>query len=170
MIACRLALTINVLVAVSGLAVADDPRVRLRVVGDVANPVDLTAEAFARLPRQTVRARGPDGNEATYEGVPLIELLQMAGLKFGQELRGPALANHLVVEASDGYRAVFALPELDPAWTDRLILLADRKDGRPLDSKDGPLRVIVPGEKRHGRWVKQVVSLRVGRADQAGRP
>ena len=48
---------------------------------------------------------------------------------------------YLVVEAADGYRAVFALPELDPAFSDRVILLADRRDGKPLDGKEGPLRV-----------------------------
>jgi DMSO/TMAO reductase YedYZ molybdopterin-dependent catalytic subunit len=116
------------------------------------------------LPRQTVRAKGPDGMEAAYEGVPIVEVLQTAGVKFGHDLRGPALATYLVVEAADGYRAVFALPELDPTCTDRVILLADRRDGKPREAKDGPLRVIVPGEKRHGRWVKQVVALKVGRA------
>ncbi|MFO0893059.1 MAG: molybdopterin-dependent oxidoreductase, partial [Isosphaeraceae bacterium] len=65
---------------------------------------------------------------------------------------------------ADGYRAVFALPELDPDFTDRPVLLADRRDGRPLPGKDGPLQVIVPSDKRHSRWVRQVVALRVGRA------
>jgi hypothetical protein len=93
----------------------------------------------------------------------LVELLKAAGVKFGQDLRGPALATYLVVEAADGYRAVFALPELDPAFTDRVVLLADQRDGKPLGGNAGPLRVIVPGEKRHARWVRQVKSLKVGR-------
>jgi hypothetical protein len=96
--------------------------------------------------------------------VPLVELLKTAGVKFGQDLRGPALATYLVVEAADGYRAVFALPELDPAFTDRVILLADRRDGKPLDEREGPLRIVVPGEKRAARWVRQVVALKVGRS------
>ena len=50
-----------------------------------------------------------------------------------------------------GYRAVFALPELDPDFNDRVILLADRRDGQALSAKDGPLQIIVPGEKRHSR-------------------
>ena len=94
----------------------------------------------------------------------LVELLKSAGVKFGSDLRGPALALYLVVEAADGYRAVFALPELDPATTDQIILLADRRDGKAIDAKEGPLRVIVPGEKRRVRWVKQVITLKVGRA------
>lgn len=74
------------------------------------------------------------------------------------------MALYLVVEASDGYRAVFAMPELDPAFSDRVILLADRRDGRPLPDQAGPLQVIVPGEKKHARWVRQVIRLRIGRA------
>jgi hypothetical protein len=56
---------------------------------------------------------------------------------------------------------VFALPELDPGFTDRVILLADKGDGHPLDGKEGPFRIIVPGEKRMARWVRQVTILRV---------
>lgn len=139
-------------------------RVVLGVAGDVPRPLKLTISEFARLPRQSVRAKDHDGKETEFEGVPLVEILKAAGLKFGQDLRGPALATYLVVEASDGYRAVFALPELDPAFNDRVVLLADRREGKPLAGKEGPLRVIVPGEKRHSRWVRQVVALKVGRS------
>jgi DMSO/TMAO reductase YedYZ molybdopterin-dependent catalytic subunit len=140
------------------------PPVVLKVGGEVPQALELTAEALAKLPRQTVRVKESDGKEVAYEGVPLVEVLQAAGLKFGHDLRGPALAKYLVVEAADNYRVVFALPELDPASTDRVILLADRRDGQPLDEKHGPLQVVVPGEKRHSRWVRQVVALKVGRA------
>ena len=68
-----------------------------------------------------------------------------------------------IVEASDGYRAGFALAELDPAFTDRVILLADHRDGKALAAKEGPLQIIVPGEKKHARWVRQVIRLKVGR-------
>jgi DMSO/TMAO reductase YedYZ molybdopterin-dependent catalytic subunit len=134
------------------------------VKGEVEKPLELTAEEFAKLPRQTVHAKDHDGKEADYEGVALVELLKAAGVKLGQELRGKALASYLVVEASDGYRAVFALPELDPGFSERVILLADRRDKKPLDDRHGPVQVIVPGEKKHARWVRQVVTLKIGHA------
>jgi DMSO/TMAO reductase YedYZ molybdopterin-dependent catalytic subunit len=134
------------------------------VKGEAERPLELTAEEFAKLPRQTVHAKDHDGKEADYEGVALVELLKAAGVKLGQELRGKALASYLVVEASDGYRAVFALPELDPAFTERVILLADRRDKKPLDDRHGPLQIVVPGEKKHARWVRQVVALKIGHA------
>jgi DMSO/TMAO reductase YedYZ molybdopterin-dependent catalytic subunit len=136
----------------------------LSVDGEVPRPLKMTAPEFARHPRRTVRAKDHEGKEADFEGVPLVELLRSSGVKFGQDLRGPALATYLVVEAADGYRAVFALPELDPAFSDRVILLADRRDGKPLAGKEGHLRVIVPGEKRHARWVRQVTALKIGRS------
>jgi hypothetical protein len=81
----------------------------------------------------------------------------------GEQLRGKNMALFLLVEAADGYRAVFALPEIDPAYTDRIILLADRRDGKALSATEGPLRIIVPDEKRHARWVRQVVGLKIVR-------
>ena len=65
------------------------------------------------------------------------------------------------MDAADGYKVVIALPELDPEFTDRVILLADKANGHPLDTKDGPFRIVVPGEKRMARWVRQVTTLKV---------
>jgi hypothetical protein len=136
--------------------------VLLIVDGQVSRPLALTAGGFGRLPRQSVRAKDTDGTEAQFEGVAVAEVLKAAGMRFGNDLRGPALANCLVVEASDGYRVVFALPELDPMFTDDVVLLADRRRGKPLSAKEGVLRVIVPGDKHHARWVRQVVALKIG--------
>jgi DMSO/TMAO reductase YedYZ molybdopterin-dependent catalytic subunit len=143
---------------------AGEPRTIVSVKGEVERPLELSVETFGKLPRQIVHAKDHDGKEADYEGVALVEVLKSAGVKFGQDMRGKALANYLVVEASDGYRAVFALPELDPAFTDRVILIADRRDKQPLDQRHGPLQIIVPGEKKHARWVRQVITLKIGKA------
>lgn len=137
--------------------------ISLNVSGEVERPLKLTAADLAKLPHRSIRAKGHDGKEAEFEGVPVIEVLKLAGVKFGEDLRGKNLALYLVVEASDGYRAVYALPELDPAFTDKLILLAEKRDGKPLDEKEGPLRIVVPDEKRQGRWVRQVTGLVIKR-------
>ena len=84
------------------------------------------------------------------------EVLKSAGVKFGKELSGKALANYLLVESADRYRVVFALPELDPAFTDAIVLLADHRDGKALDEREGKLRLIVPHERGtrdgRGKW------------------
>lgn len=74
------------------------------------------------------------------------------------------------MDAADGYRAVFALPRLDHAFTKRVILLADRRDGKALSVMEGPLRVVVIDEKRQGRWVRQVISLSIRRARESKFP
>ena len=136
----------------------------LSVGGEVEHPLKLTAADLAKLPRRTVRAKEHDSKEATFEGVELGEVLKLAGVKFGEHMRGKSLALFLVADAADNYRAVFALPELDHAFTDRVILLADRRDGKPLATSEGPLRIVVPDEKRQARWVRQVSSLTIRRA------
>jgi DMSO/TMAO reductase YedYZ molybdopterin-dependent catalytic subunit len=140
-----------------------EAKILLQVVGQVAHPLSFSKEQFAKLPRHTVRAKGHDGVESQFEGVSVIEILAKAGVPTVQDLRGPAMAHYLVVEASDGYRATFAVAELDPAFTDRVILLADHRDGKPLSTQSGPFQIIVPGEKKHARWVRQVITLKVGR-------
>jgi DMSO/TMAO reductase YedYZ molybdopterin-dependent catalytic subunit len=143
---------------------APPAKASLRISGEVERQLTLGAEDLAKLPRRSVRAKDHSGKESEFEGVPLVEALKQAGVKFGEGLRGKNLELYLVVEAADGYRAVFALPELDPAYTDQIILLADKRDGRAMDAKEGPLRVVVPDEKRHARWVRQVTGLVVKRA------
>ncbi|MDR3749834.1 MAG: hypothetical protein P4M04_17080 [Acidobacteriota bacterium] len=66
-----------------------------------------------------------------------------------------------MVEPIDGYKVVFALAEVDPAFATREILVADKRDGKPLDAKEGPLRIVAPGDKRAARWVRQVTTLRI---------
>jgi DMSO/TMAO reductase YedYZ molybdopterin-dependent catalytic subunit len=139
-----------------------DSTIILKVEGELPTPLNLTQKDLDALPRHDVTARSHDGKESRYEGVLLHDVLQKAGVTSGVELRGAALTLYLSVEAADGYRAIFTLPEIDPAFTDRTILLADRCDGSPLTTREGPIQVIVPGEKRHARWVRQVTKLRVG--------
>ncbi len=97
----------------------------LKVDGEVTRPLSLSASDISKLPRRKATAKDHDGKSVAFEGVALVDLLKSAGVEFGEKLRGKNLALFLVAEASDGYRAVFALPELDPAFVDQEIILAD---------------------------------------------
>jgi DMSO/TMAO reductase YedYZ molybdopterin-dependent catalytic subunit len=145
-------------------AQSTSPEGLLTVVGEVATPLKLTRADLDKFTRHTVRAKDHDGKDYNYEGIAIIDILQKAGVKFGDALRGKALATYLLVEATDGYQAVYSLPELDSSTNERLILLADRQDGAAFDAKVGPLKIIVPGDKTHARWVRQVKSLTIARA------
>ena len=121
----------------------------------------FTEQDLGSLPRATVLVTEQNGQQSTYEGVRVGDVLKSLGLEFGHALRGPRLADYLLIDAADGYRVVFALPELDPEFSDRVVLLADRCNGAPIPAKDGPLKIIVSDERRHARWVRSVTHLTV---------
>jgi DMSO/TMAO reductase YedYZ molybdopterin-dependent catalytic subunit len=135
----------------------------VQVGGEVPRPFILGGEELLKLPRAAVHAKDRDGKEVTFSGVPLFEVLQAAGLKFDPATmpsRG-AVAAYVVIEAKDGYRAVFALAEIDPTEASQTILLAEDKDGQPLSPQEGPWRIVAPSDKRPARWVRQVTAISV---------
>jgi DMSO/TMAO reductase YedYZ molybdopterin-dependent catalytic subunit len=155
-------------VLVAGLAClparADEPAPPgvLEVRGEAGKPLSLSVKEWAKLPRDKVEIKGPGDQVSIYEGVPLVEVLRLAGVAFEEHPRGRGSA-YVLVEGADGYRAVLALAEVDPKVADRVFLLADRLDGKPLPDGAGPRRLIVPGDKVPVRWVKQVVLVAVQR-------
>lgn len=144
-------------------AAADAPLPVLRVVGLDGNEVRITADQWAALPRESLDAIDHGGSPAHFEGVSGREVLKLAGAPLGKELRGANLAVYVVAEAADGYRVVYSLSEFDSGFKDATILVADKKDGKALSAEEGPLRIVVPGEKRPGRWTRQLIVLRMGK-------
>lgn len=108
-----------------------------------------------------MKATGHDGIPATYRGVRMSDVMALGGLTFGGTLRGPRMATYVVASASDGYRAVFAMPELDPGFRDGGIYVVDQKNDSALSAEEGPYRVVVPDEKRPARWVREMTGLTV---------
>jgi hypothetical protein len=132
----------------------------LQITTTDGHSTTLAAAQIAGLPHVTVNVKDHD-TPAQFEGVPLATLLSSAGVQLGDKLRGARLTEVLMVEASDSYKVVFALAEVDPAFATREIILADKRNGKPLDAKEGPLRIVAPGDQRPARWVRQVIALRV---------
>ena len=144
-------------VVVQSLLVAGQ---QLTVQAEGGKQTVLSRADIEALPR--VKAViGSDADSATFEGVALKAVLEKAGIGFAETMKGKRLASCLLVEAADGYRVVFALPEIDPAFTDKQVILAFLKNGKPLDAKEGPYRIVIPDEKRMARWVRQVTTLKV---------
>jgi hypothetical protein len=132
----------------------------LQVIHADGQTTTLSAVQIASAAHVTVSAHDHDG-DAQFAGVPLSTVLSLGGIQLGDALRGPRMAEVLMVEAADGYKVAFALAEADPAFATREIILADKRDGKALDAKQGPLRIVAPGDKRPARWVRQVTTLRV---------
>jgi DMSO/TMAO reductase YedYZ molybdopterin-dependent catalytic subunit len=139
------------------------PAAVLAVEGDIPSPLSLTADDLAKMPRETASVPAPDGAKIVYEGVTLLAVLQKAGAPFGKQLRGKVLSTYVRAKAMDGYQVIFTLGELDPDFGNETILLADKRDGKPLPDKQGPLRLVCPNDKEGARSVRMLETLEVVR-------
>jgi len=136
-----------------------------KIGGAVATPLDLTAADLKAMPRKTLRVDNAHSKKTeVYEGVLVEDLLQKAGVPQGEQLRGPAMATYVLVEAADNYRVLFSLAEFNSSFMDSEIIVADTLDGAPMPAALGPFRLVAPHEKRPARWVEMVKSLTVVRA------
>jgi len=159
MFAMKLALALVLLAPLPG----QDADAKLIVAGDVSTPLTLTKADLAKMPRTSVSVKGEGDEEATYEGVLLYEILKQAGAPLDKQLMGKALASYVLAEARDGYQVVYTLTELDPSFTSNKIIVADTVNGKPLFQYQGPLRLVVPGEKKGARSIRMLEKITVVR-------
>jgi len=119
----------------------------------------LSFERLAALKQITqhvgfLTGQGEQQNEWT--GPLLWDVLAASGvadaIKPGEQVR---LA--VRVTGADGYTAVVALAEISPQFAGRPVQLADHLNGVLLP--DHGLRLVVPGDKRGGRSVRDVVRI-----------
>jgi hypothetical protein len=71
---------------------------------------------------------------------------------------------YAVITGSDGYDAVVALGEIAPMFEGKQVILADIMNGKALPP--GNDRLIVPGDQRGGRSVRDVIKIAVLTAPQ----
>jgi hypothetical protein len=132
----------------------------IKVIDEAGKIHRVSTADISRMPRQKIKTKDRQ-TEVEFEGVTLVDLLKSQGVAFGNELRGARAATVAVCEAADGYRVPVALLEIDPDTSDTLVLIADRRDGKPFDEKQGPFRLVIPGEKRPIRWIRMLQTIRV---------
>ena len=132
----------------------------LVVQGVDGKSVTLSASDLSELPQRTVNTTDHDA-PVTFEGVLLADVLAKVALPVGEKFHSTAASYYMLVEARDGYRAIFAWAELDSTFMDKSVYVVTKWDGKPLSDKDGPLQLVAPGEKRAARWVRQVTALRI---------
>lgn len=131
----------------------------VKVEGEVLKTLSLSISDLAKMPHVQASMKNREGKLQEYSGVPIIEILKQAGVTLGKELKGENLTKYMLVRGSDGYEVIFSLAELDPVFTNRVIILADKKDGKPLEDGVGPFRLVVPEENRPARSVLEVSHL-----------
>jgi DMSO/TMAO reductase YedYZ molybdopterin-dependent catalytic subunit len=133
----------------------------LAVEGEVVKPLKLGKSDLNGLKQSQVNATDHGGQQRVYKGVALFDILNAAGVTLGSQLRGKNLLKYVEVRAADGYEVIFALPEIDPEFTAQTILLAYEVDGKPLPKGEGPFRLVVPNDKKHARWIREITTITV---------
>ena len=132
----------------------------LRVGGAVPQLLTLSEADFGSMRHQSLAVDDGDQN-GVYGGGALTDLLVRAGLRSGDGLESSDLAKFVIVSGAGGDRVTFSLAELDAGFTDRIVLVADTKDGKVLAADAAPYQLVVPGDKRRGRWVRRVMAIDV---------
>ena len=118
----------------------------------------LDAAALARLPRVSGETLD-HGTPLKYEGVLLKDVIRAAEAGPVDSLRGPALRRLVTLVARDDYRIVMTLAELDATLGNTTVIVVDRENGVALDAERGPMRIIVAGDSRASRWVRQIARI-----------
>lgn len=144
----------------AGLVYGQEAAPAIQITGAVKQELSLTADDLAKMPRAKVQTTS-NGMENVYEGVWLHDVLKKAGVPQGGELRGKALASYVLASAQDGYQVLFSLGELDPAFIDNEILLADTVNGKALFGAQGRFRLVVPKDKPGARSVRMLTKIEV---------
>jgi len=132
----------------------------LKVTVQGRDTVVLTPADLKALPRAKATFTA-HGKQITYEGALLNAALKQAGVVSGDRLMGRYLNQVVVAKGSDGFTATYSLGETDPIYRANPVIIADSKDGQPLDAKEGPYRLVVDGDLRLGRSPRMLASVEV---------
>lgn len=131
------------------------------VSGDVKTPGPVTAEQLAGMAQHTVAVQfgsSKGAEQHTETGVLLADVLPVAALATTGR-KNDQLAFAVLATGSDGYAALVSYGEVAPDFGNRGILLATTEDGKALPRP----RLVVPGDVKGGRYVSDLVELRVVR-------
>ena len=124
---------------------------------------EWTPATLAALPHKRITVYNEHAKtNQTYGGVELIDLLTPLGIP--AKPHGKDFRFYLVAEGSDGYQVVYSIGEVTPDVHDGTIMVADSLDTKPL-AESGPLQLVITGDVRPARWVRNLVAIRVRQAE-----
>jgi hypothetical protein len=135
-------------------------------LSEVKTPGVYTLSSLEALPAvQLTTTYKAGGNPVTdsYTGVSLWTLLKDAGLITDPNIKNDVLRQYVEAIGSDGYAAIFSLGEIDPMFGNQPDLVAYADTGGELgpDGEDGFARIVVPGDVAGGRYISNLVALKV---------
>ena len=161
---------VALLLSANGAAIAADqstqseataPSSGLVLDGKVRHPLRLSIDTLRKLPAERVEvsfqtAHGVE--KATYTGALLWTLLGEAG-GIDDSAKGAELHHTINITGRDGYMVVISTGEIAPDFGGKAAMIAYERDGEELGDKG--LRVVMPGDKHGGRYVRDVVAIEV---------
>jgi hypothetical protein len=117
----------------------------------------VTAADLKSMKRYTIKVGWGGGH--TFSGAGMTDILATIGAPSEKRLHGPALDQVVIVTGRDGFIAVLAIAETSLTLKKAPVILADEEDGKPLDAKQGPYRLVIGGELKQPRSVWGVVGI-----------
>ena len=146
---------------------AAGPSTTVVVSGAVDHPTTYTAASLNALPQvaQTdTFASGTTPQTHTYTGPTIWNAINATGIQTTPGVKNDILDRYVLATGTDGYRVVYSMGELDPAFGNRADLVATQETigGKtaPL-AGDGFARSTAPGDVKGGRYVANLASLTV---------
>lgn len=144
----------------AGLLLAAAPALGdVLVDGQVRQPHPWSLEELKKLApvsAEVIYLTGHGEEHARFTGVPLWTLLGEAKLA-DETGKLPQIRHSVQVTGRDGYMAALSFGEFDPEFEGKVVLLAWQRDGKDLETP----QLVVPGDKRGGRYVHDVVHIEV---------
>ncbi len=149
------------------LVSSNDSEAQLTVTGDLEQNGKLNRDDLQKLHVETIDWNH-DGVSHQLTGVSLDTILIHFGFTEGKS-RKDVPANERrsgwrkVIIATDntGYQVVFSCAEVSEMMGTTKAYVVWEKDGQPLSTKEGPLRLVVLTDKKGARSLRQLTELRI---------
>jgi hypothetical protein len=153
----RFAAALVLAAAAAVVSAAEPPVLRIPGIADRAvQPATLLGRG-----RMDINVEATVGDAVVYHGLPLLEVLEKAGLDTrsmdGQRKTAPAI---VVVTARDGYTVAFSVGELLMHRADPRVFLVAESAAGPLPENEGPVRLFVQGDRVRSPYGLKSVELR----------
>ena len=143
---------VGVLSALLSVASVFAQKNSFEVRGDVQKPRSWTVDDVKKQfteEIQTVKSTfGPEKEERSSTGIPLVSLLKAAELKTAETPKHYDLSFIVIIEAYDGYRVWFTFAELAADEKENPVLLVWEENGKPIPDSEEPFRLRAGGNDR----------------------
>jgi DMSO/TMAO reductase YedYZ molybdopterin-dependent catalytic subunit len=133
------------------------------VKGLVGTPRTFTYVDLMQLQPETVQVSFQAGQGVTntsFTGTRLLNVFDAAGgAVLPNDINNARLRVTVMITGADGYQVALGWGEIDPEFGAAPIMLAYQENGQPMGDKMGMARLVVPEDKRGGRYVSTVKSI-----------